>query len=141
MICVPVGRRLGFAPLHYGVYDGYGGVFHFNGITPADAQIHYSLFADFAKGGTVSVDSCIKIFSPQEIVERAISKVGEDFGGFNLLTNNCEHFARWCATDVRQSSQVIAAQSFIEKISDHFANLIDRAKATVLNRKKKWMYR
>jgi hypothetical protein len=131
VIYVPVGRRFGFAPLHYGVYDGYGGVFHFNGLTPAEACIHYSLLAEFAKGGVVSVDPCLKAFSPNEIGERAMNKLGDDFGGFNLFTNNCEHFAKWCATDVRQSSQIIEAQSFIENISDHFKNAADKVKQSM----------
>jgi hypothetical protein len=114
VIYVSVGRGTGFGPLHYGIYDGYGGVFHFNGITPAEAYIHYSLLTGFADGEVVNVDSCIKVFSPNEIVERASSKLGDTFGGFDLLTNNCEHFAKWCAMDVRQLSQEIVARSFIK---------------------------
>ncbi len=121
VIYVSVIRPAGFGPLHYGVYDGYGGVFHFNGITPDSAFIHYSLLKDFAMGGTVEIDPCIKIFSPDEIVERASSKLGDNFGGFNFLTNNCEHFAKWCAMGVRQSTQVIKHRSFLAKISGKIA--------------------
>lgn len=126
VIYVPVGRRAGFGPLHYGVYDGYGGVFHFNGITPESAYIHYSLLADFAEGAIVNVDSCIKVFSASEIVERASSKLGENFGGFNLVTNNCEHFAKWCAMGVRQSSQIIEAQASIENSNVMIKRLADK---------------
>lgn len=45
-----------------------------------------------------------KIYSPKETVERALSKVGE--GKYNLVTNNCEHFAVWCKTGVAESFQV-----------------------------------
>jgi hypothetical protein len=131
VIYVPVVRRAGFGPLHYGVYDGYGGVFHFNGITPEDAYIHYSLLAEFGKGGIVNVDPCIKVFSPNEIVERASSKLGENFGGFNLITNNCEHFAKWCATDVRQSSQAAASQSFVESSSNNISILANKVKQSI----------
>lgn len=31
--------------------------------------------------------------------------MGLDFGGYNLISNNCEHFANWCVTGVRQSMQ------------------------------------
>lgn len=34
---------------------------------------------------------------------------GGDFGGYNILTNNCEHFATWCRTGKSKSSQVRTA--------------------------------
>ena len=43
-------------------------------------------------------------FSPQETIERARSKLGEQ--GYDLLLNNCEHFAFWCKTGVAKSSQI-----------------------------------
>ena len=46
----------------------------------------------------------IKAFSPQETVQRARSKLGKK--GYNLLLNNCEHFAFWCKTGIAQSAQV-----------------------------------
>ncbi len=46
----------------------------------------------------------ITAFSPEETIRRARSKLGEQ--GYNLLLNNCEHFAFWCKTGVAKSSQV-----------------------------------
>jgi len=45
-----------------------------------------------------------KIYSPEETVQRALSRVGEE--NYNLLSNNCEHFAVWCKTGVAESYQV-----------------------------------
>lgn len=45
-----------------------------------------------------------KIYSPEETVERARSRIGER--RFSLVSNNCEHFAIWCKTGVTQSFQV-----------------------------------
>ncbi len=45
-----------------------------------------------------------KRYSPDEIVERARSKIGEE--RYSLLLNNCEHFAIWCATNVSESQQI-----------------------------------
>ncbi len=45
-----------------------------------------------------------KTFSAKETVERARSRIGET--KYNLLTNNCEHFAMWCKTGISESSQV-----------------------------------
>ena len=43
------------------------------------------------------------IYSGEETVRRARSKLGT--GDYNILTNNCEHFATWCKTGVQNSSQ------------------------------------
>ena len=45
-----------------------------------------------------------KLYSAKETVERARSRIGER--GYNLLLNNCEHFAVWCKTGVEKSEQV-----------------------------------
>ncbi|XP_070578385.1 phospholipase A and acyltransferase 2-like [Ptychodera flava] len=42
--------------------------------------------------------------SVEEIVERAFSSLGEI--GYNVLWNNCEHFAKWCRYGKKESSQV-----------------------------------
>lgn len=44
------------------------------------------------------------IYSPEETVERAKSRIGEN--KYNLAFNNCEHFALWCKTGVHESTQV-----------------------------------
>lgn len=44
------------------------------------------------------------LFSPEETVERAYSRLGER--NYNLLMNNCEHFAIWCKTNISESWQV-----------------------------------
>lgn len=46
----------------------------------------------------------VRIYSPEETVARARSRLGEK--KYNLLLNNCEHFALWCKTGVSKSSQV-----------------------------------
>lgn len=45
-----------------------------------------------------------KIYSPEETVSRAKSKIGQR--SFCLVSNNCEHFALWCKTGVYQSYQL-----------------------------------
>ena len=44
------------------------------------------------------------LYTPEETVARAKSRVGETH--YNLLTNNCEHFAIWCKTGVSESMQI-----------------------------------
>ena len=44
------------------------------------------------------------LYSPKETVRRARSRLGES--SYNLATNNCEHFAIWCKTEIQESYQV-----------------------------------
>lgn len=44
------------------------------------------------------------LYSPEETIQRARSRLGEH--AYNLALNNCEHFALWCKTGIRQSHQV-----------------------------------
>lgn len=58
------------------------------------------------------------LYSPEETVKRAESQLGkgeEREDKYNIIFNNCEHFAVWCKTGVRESSQV---QRFFEAIAD-----------------------
>ncbi len=61
-----------------------------------DVNLDYQLCFKKGKG--------YKMYSPKETVERALSRVGEN--KYNLLLNNCEHFAIWCKTGVSESYQV-----------------------------------
>ena len=51
----------------------------------------------------------IKPFTPDEVVQRALSKVGED--AYNLAMSNCEHFAKWCKYGQFSSTQAEAVGS------------------------------
>ena len=44
-----------------------------------------------------------KVLNSDEVIERARSRRGE--GEYNLFGNNCEHFARWCKTEVCECEQ------------------------------------
>ena len=60
----------------------------------------------------------LTLYSPEETVRRAESQLGE--GDYNLVFNNCEHFALWCKTGVKESSQV---QRFLEAIVSRRPNI------------------
>ena len=95
---------------HYGVFIGGNKVTHFaplggNEISMENGIIHETTLENFLKGRALHVDlEVIPAFSEQEIVKRAMSKVGEK--GYNLINNNCEHYARWCVTGNSESFQV-----------------------------------
>uniref|UniRef100_A0A0N5ASD7 LRAT domain-containing protein n=1 Tax=Syphacia muris TaxID=451379 RepID=A0A0N5ASD7_9BILA len=48
-------------------------------------------------------------FPPEIIVERANVELGA--GGYNLLFNNCEHFAKYCRYGIRESKQAVILES------------------------------
>ncbi|MGI6435758.1 MAG: lecithin retinol acyltransferase family protein [Syntrophomonadaceae bacterium] len=47
-----------------------------------------------------------QIYSPQETVQRALSRVDEH--DYSLSTSSCEHFVIWCKTGISESNQVKA---------------------------------
>ena len=44
------------------------------------------------------------LFSAEDTIRRAMERLGEE--EYNLITNNCEHFAMWCKTGESVSCQV-----------------------------------
>lgn len=52
------------------------------------------------------------LYTPEETIARARSKIGET--KYGLLTNNCEHFAMWCKTGIKESFQVQFAEMLVE---------------------------
>lgn len=116
IIRVSILRGTGLIPQHYGIYDGAGWVYHFTGNSIADARIQYTTLTDFEKGGKAYVEKVYsEKFHAEEIIRRAASKIGSDFGGYNLLKNNCEHFSYWCVTGIRYSSQAFHTNSEDDK--------------------------
>lgn len=86
-------------------------VIHFTG-TPGskrDATIRLEPIEVFRGVGEVVIRRYERRLEPDEAVERAESKLGES--GYHLYANNCEHFARWCVTGDRKSSQVNAVNA------------------------------
>ena len=94
-----VSSRLGYT--HHGIYVGNGEVVHYlldEGVTLSDLE-------EFSCGNAVWVRTHPGApYSGEECARRALSRLGED--QYNLVFNNCEHFATWCATGEQRSPQV-----------------------------------
>ena len=98
---------------HYGIYVDSGKVIHFArksgrlfGEDPA--IVHETTLERFLGGSTEYEvvrfpDKSAR--SPEEVVHTAYECVGET--GYNVVFNNCEHFARYCKTGRKTSGQVI----------------------------------
>ena len=86
--------------LHHGIDLGDGTVAHYL----EGREILRSALDDFSQGQPVSVVPHTEC-SPQGVtLRRAMSRIGEQ--NYNLLFNNCEHFATWCKTGRHHSAQV-----------------------------------
>ena len=94
-----VSSRFGYT--HHGIYVGNGEVVHYlldEGVTLTDLE-------EFSCGNAVRVRTHPGApYSGEECARRALSRLGED--EYNLVFNNCEHFATWCATGKKRSPQV-----------------------------------
>ena len=97
--------RLGYG--HHGVYVGSGRVVHYSGLSGfwRCGPVEEVSVSQFANGHPVVIaDHLGSRYSPEEIVRRARSRLGES--DYRLLTNNCEHFCDWCVSGVSRSAQV-----------------------------------
>ena len=88
---------------HHGIDCGDGTVIHYR--KPSET-IEKTDLATFSQGNPIYVAEFSDGFGyiPDAVVERAESRLGEQ--EYNLLFNNCEHFASWCKTGVSDSRQV-----------------------------------
>jgi hypothetical protein len=94
LVCV---ERYGGIYEHYGIYMGNGNVIH-----RTNNGVQGSTLDEFCKDSPhyfVEPSS-----DPEKTARRAVSRFGEE--GYDLVSNNCEHFARWCQEGVENSVQV-----------------------------------
>lgn len=111
---------------HYGIYVSDEEIIQF-GPTPdaahslldKDIRVCTSDINGFLNGGFLEVASLslserLIAASPKEIVARARRKLGA--GGYDILANNCEHFANNCVFGKKTSEQVDSVRSFWQSI-------------------------
>ena len=121
--------------LHWGVYDGQGNVIHVNGDAKmpgwwvsntiqattgfVNAFVVKDLLSDAAAGRKFfkqnHFDGTYTAFSPDEVVRRAESRIGERVE-YTLIGNNCEHFATWARYNKSISRQGELAK-FVGKVA------------------------
>ena len=94
-----VPRRHGLF-MHHGIDLGDGTVAHYL----EGEQILRSSLDDFTSGENPRVIDHAEADPTGLTLRRAMSRIGEQ--RYNLLFNNCEHFAVWCKTGQHRSGQV-----------------------------------
>ncbi|MFR8044216.1 lecithin retinol acyltransferase family protein [Clostridium butyricum] len=83
-------QRVGYT--HHGLYVGDGKVIHY--LQECIREDSLETFADGARIHKKSIDDSPISYSKKECINRAYRRFRED--KYNLLTNNCENFVRWC---------------------------------------------
>jgi hypothetical protein len=99
---------------HHGIYIGAGKVIHYSGDLQNlfNASIRKTSLKEFEDGRDserVHYDKCLP---RNEVVFRASSCLGEK--EYNLINNNCEHFATWCKTGNLVSNQITRLETLAE---------------------------
>ena len=98
---------------HHGIYESDDVVYQFASrdgeLNPDTAEVCTASLEEYLKGGIVEVreytlEEKQKLRSPDEIIKYAKEHLGEM--GYNLFTNNCEHFSNRCAFGVSESDQI-----------------------------------
>ena len=92
---------------HHGIYVGRGMVVHYSGLSRLlhSGPVEEVTMRRFSMGRPIQIVRDRKsTYSPQEIVLRARSRLGEST--YNVLKNNCEHVCNWCISDRSCSIQV-----------------------------------
>lgn len=107
---------------HYAVYIGNNKVIHYapkKGGNFFDGIIHEAPMEEFLNGNDqffvldfgseflnkiLGCGNKVHLNSPEETIRNAKSRLDEN--KYNLIWNNCEHFAIWCKTGIAESQQV-----------------------------------
>ncbi|MEC7652444.1 MAG: lecithin retinol acyltransferase family protein, partial [Cyanobacteriota bacterium] len=84
-------------------------------------EILRSSLDDFRQGQPLSVIDHADASPDGVTLRRAMSRIGEQ--NYNLLFNNCEHFATWCKTGRHRSGQI---DSVLER-ARHWSGLMPSA--------------
>jgi len=112
--------------MHHGIYVGRGMVVHYAGLSGflRSGPVEEVTMSRFSMGRAVRIiEYSESKYSPQEIVVRARSRLGEN--EYHVLRNNCEHFCSWCISGRSRSMQVERPLAFTLRalvIAMHCAN-------------------
>ncbi|MBE9042213.1 lecithin retinol acyltransferase family protein [Oscillatoriales cyanobacterium LEGE 11467] len=97
---------------HHGINCGDGTVIHYR--KPSET-IERTSMATFTRGGKLYQKQYKVGYIADTTIARAQSRLGEQ--KYNLLFNNCEHFATWCKTGASASQQILNFIPFISHIN------------------------
>jgi hypothetical protein len=88
---------------HHGIDCGDGTVIHLSRRRGKVSRDTMSFFESFSSTKLVHERKYVQSYSSSVVVRRAMGRLGET--GYDLIFNNCEHFATWCKTGQHKSQQ------------------------------------
>lgn len=103
-------QHLGYT--HHGIDCGDDRVIHFG--RRGGEKICRISKNEFASGNKINVKEYGKCYSDDAVVRRAEGRLGEK--GYDIFSNNCEHFAYWCKTGKYKSEQVAQVQGGVASL-------------------------
>ena len=117
---------------HHAIDMGDGRVIQYGGgdLSMHDNKVEIVDYETLAAKGEVFVVEEAASFSPDEIIERALSRIGEK--NYSLRDNNCEHFVNWCRTGQSESRQV---DRTIERIASCAAKIASKSSAKFVSQR------
>lgn len=100
---------------HHGIDIGDGNVVHFGrGLHDIENAVIEMVSREvFSKGQPISLGKSECLFSAEQVATRALSRLGER--GYDLIDNNCEHFAYWCRMGESRSPQASIVETGIRQ--------------------------
>ena len=117
---------------HHAIDMGDGRVIQYGGgaLSMRDNEVAIADYEYLTSKGTVYVVKGLTSFSPDEIIERALGRIGEK--NYSLLGNNCEHFVNWCRTGKAESRQV---DRTMRRIASCAAKLSSKSRARFVSKR------
>ncbi len=97
---------------HHAIAVGDGSVVELSKAERLVRRVPLDVFARGRRVDVVEHESCL---DAEEVVKRALSRVGDV--GYDVLSNNCEHFAWWCKTGDHRSRQSEAFRRGMEDVA------------------------
>jgi hypothetical protein len=99
-------KRKGHFYSHHGIYAGKGMVLHFKGAVKEkqDPSVIISDMATFLMNGKLQRRLYRRRLPHAKTLQMARAHLKQK--GYSLVFNNCEHFATYCATGKKKSTQV-----------------------------------
>lgn len=123
---------------HHGIYVGNKKIIQYSGfsgeefntddIVPLNVHNRSSIeivtIQDFLQGEEYWIEEHpYSSYSNEEIVQRAYQRLEEK--EYNLLFNNCEHFANWCIYGTEHSKQVENAKRIVGRVAKPLKMAVD----------------
>lgn len=99
-------KRMGGLYYHHGIDIGDGTYVHYSGepMEKQEAEVKRTTSSLFLRDGEKEIVRYSYCKTADEVVSTALMHVGDK--EYNLFTDNCEHFARYCKTGQWKSEQI-----------------------------------